>query len=517
MNRMPFRSTKLPCLLTSAGMLSSGVKARPLFRRLAATQAQLQLPGPKAYPIIGSLPAILSDKDFDKQNTYLYFQKLFRTYGPIVKVEFPGQSPLVLIQRPEDVKMLFELTGKNPVRGGMESVKKAKYNNPYFEKKGGIVVEDGQEWWRVRSKVQVPMMKQKSLKTYLKEMDQITLDLIERVSQHRDDKGEVTIDFLEELQNWALESVCLVSFNQRIGCFGDEKKSSGDTKLIRTAAIDYMDAITTCEAGSKLWKVFPTKPFRKMEKSLHFLTVLCDKALKEAEEKLANKRDTVSEDDLTFMEQLLLNGDGLTRKDIVTFLVDIIPGGTNTTSDYAAVILYLLAKNPEAQRKLQQELDDVLGSAEGPLSSKQVARLSYTRAVIKEANRVMPQMFGPIRILQEDTHFKGYILKKGWSVLFMNALLGWEESVFPQAEMFLPERWLRDKPLGYIHPYTILPFSHGTRMCIGRRLAEQQTYILIARLFHRFNVEWKHPDMVRDYKFIFSPRGPLKFTLLERR
>ncbi|XP_064091593.1 probable cytochrome P450 49a1 [Macrobrachium nipponense] len=405
------------------------------FSGVCRDEGQLQVPGPKSYPIIGSLLEILSDKDFDKQNIYRYFQKLFRTYGPVVKVEFPGNPPLVLIQRPEDVKAMYKLTEKSPARGGMLSLKKARYNNPYFQKKGGIVVEDGKEWWRVRSKVQVPLMKPKNLCLYIEEMERISLDLIHKVSRHRDEKGEVTLDFLEELQKWALESVCFVSINQRIGCF--DGVVNKDSKEIRDAAIELLDAIFTCETRSKLWKIYRTEPFSKLEKSLEFLTAVCDKVLHETKKKLASRKDNLSEENLNIMEHLLLSG-GLTHKDIVTFMMDIIPGGTNTTSDNVAVVLYLLAKNPDAQRKLQEELDRILGDGEGPITPKQLAQLSYARAVLKEANRVMPPMFGPVRLLQEDIQFRGYALKKGWSVLFMNGLLGWEESVFPQADKFIP-------------------------------------------------------------------------------
>ncbi|XP_064091513.1 probable cytochrome P450 49a1 [Macrobrachium nipponense] len=387
---------------------------------------------------------------------------------------------------------MYKLTEKSPARGGMLSLKKARYNNPYFQKKGGIVVEDGKEWWRVRSKVQVPLMKPKNLCLYIEEMERISLDLIHKVSRHRDGKGEVTLDFLEELQKWALESVCFVSINQRIGCF--DGVVNKDSKEIRDAAFELLDAIFTCETRSKLWKIYRTEPFSKLEKSLEFLTAVCDKVLHETKKKLASRKDYLSEGNLNIMEHLALSG-GLTHKDIVTFMMDIIPGGTNTTSDNVAVVLYLLAKNPDAQRKLQEELDRILGDGEGPITPKQLAQLSYARAVLKEANRVMPPMFGPVRLLQEDIQFRGYALKKGWSVLFMNGLLGWEESVFPQADKFIPERWLRSKPLGDIHPYTILPFSHGTRMCIGRRLVEQLIYILMARLFHRFTWSGSTPDM----------------------
>ncbi|KAK7028081.1 hypothetical protein SK128_016352, partial [Halocaridina rubra] len=112
---------------------------------------------------------------------------------------------------------------------------------------------------------------------------------------------------------------------------------------------------------------------------------VCDRALQEAEWKLAQSKEEVDKQDLNLMEHLLLESN-LSRRDIVTFLLDIIAGGTNTTRDNVAVILYLLAKNPEAQTKLQEELDRVLGNGEEIMTVKQFGQLSYIRAVFKEAN-----------------------------------------------------------------------------------------------------------------------------------
>ena len=45
---------------------------------------------------------------------------------------------------------------------------------------------------------------------------------------------------------------------------------------------------------------------------------------------------------------------------------------------------------------------------------------------------------------------------------------------FDSPDDFVPERWDRsDRATGAIDPYLSLPFGHGRRACIGRRLAEQ--------------------------------------------
>ncbi|XP_037804790.1 uncharacterized protein LOC119599104 [Penaeus monodon] len=109
-----------------------------------------EIPGPKALPIAGVLLSVLSDKDFDKNNIHLYFKKLFKIYGPVVKLKFPGKPTMVILNDPEDMKWIYHCTKDSPVREGLQALKKARYLDEYFEKKGGIVVEDGEEWWRVR-------------------------------------------------------------------------------------------------------------------------------------------------------------------------------------------------------------------------------------------------------------------------------------------------------------------------------------------------------------------------------
>lgn len=47
------------------------------------------------------------------------------------------------------------------------------------------------------------------------------------------------------------------------------------------------------------------------------------------------------------------------------------------------------------------------------------------------------------------------------------------DEYFTKPEEFIPERWIKGHPLeSKNNPYTFLPFGLGTRMCVGRRLAE---------------------------------------------
>nr|XP_045610802.1 cytochrome P450 CYP12A2-like [Procambarus clarkii] len=120
------------------------------------------------------------------------------------------------------------------------------------------------------------------------------------------------------------------------------------------------------------------------------------------------------------------------------------------------------------------------------------------------------------RTLDKDLVLSGYLIPKGWMVAMLGMLMGWDESLFPRAKEFIPERWLRHKPLGPIHPYATLPFGAGTRMCIGRRIAEQEMFTFIARAMQRFTVGYEYEDLELVSRLVFIPSRPLKFTFTQR-
>ena len=72
-------------------------------------------------------------------------------------------------------------------------------------------------------------------------------------------------------------------------------------------------------------------------------------------------------------------------------------------------------------------------------------------------------------------------------VVIFHLMAGVSEKNFANPREFIPERWIKDDPLeSFHHPYTILPFGFGKRMCIGRRLAELEMWqltIKVSRLY----------------------------------
>ena len=87
---------------------------------------------------------------------------------------------------------------------------------------------------------------------------------------------------------------------------------------------------------------------------------------------------------------------------------------------------------------------------------------------------------------------------------------------FPEPQSFKPERWLNRS---FAHPFLLLPFGWGPRMCVGRRFAEQEIFVITAKVVPFFlsrlmyfspNVEMElKPFFQLIEKFIFHYEGTL--------
>jgi cytochrome P450 len=68
-------------------------------------------------------------------------------------------------------------------------------------------------------------------------------------------------------------------------------------------------------------------------------------------------------------------------------------------------------------------------------------------------------------------------------VATLHQMIGQLDQYFPNAQEFIPERWIKGDPQeSHHHPYALLPFGFGTKMCLGRRLAELEMWQLTIKV-----------------------------------
>ncbi|EKG17626.1 Cytochrome P450 [Macrophomina phaseolina MS6] len=225
-----------------------------------------------------------------------------------------------------------------------------------------------------------------------------------------------------------------------------------------------------------------------------------------------------------------------------------ILAGHETTANAMHFALALLALNPHSQRRLQQDISDMVGDR--PVSQwdydQDLQRLmnGMPAAVIYETLRMIPAVVGIPKKTQKDSpqaltvDGRNYVIPadtyididtpgahnhpKYWPARpDISALPSGEE-----LEQFKPERWLVDEhnqplvsgdgvasgkapspQLFKPAPGAFVPFSEGHRSCMGRRFAQVESISIIAALMHTHSVELAVDAFADDEQVAAMPRG----------
>uniref|UniRef100_A0A2K5KM82 Cytochrome P450 family 2 subfamily D member 6 n=1 Tax=Cercocebus atys TaxID=9531 RepID=A0A2K5KM82_CERAT len=167
-------------------------------------------------------------------------------------------------------------------------------------------------------------------------------------------------------------------------------------------------------------------------------------------------------------------------------VADLFFAGMVTTSTTLAWGLLLMILHPDVQRRVQQEIDDVIGQVRRPEMRDQ-ARMPYTTAVIHEVQRfgdIVP--LGVTHMTSRDIEVQGFLIPKGTTLFTNLSSVLKDEAVWEKPFRFHPEHFL-DAQGHFVKPEAFLPFSAGRRACLGEPLARMELFLFFTCLLQRFS------------------------------
>ncbi|KAL4469163.1 hypothetical protein ABPG72_011511 [Tetrahymena utriculariae] len=193
---------------------------------------------------------------------------------------------------------------------------------------------------------------------------------------------------------------------------------------------------------------------------------------------------------LSYITFLLKAGYLQNEEDISELLAtafSIFLGAKESTSKLANMTIYNLIKHPE-QYKL----------------------LNHLQANIKETQRTDPSSaFLRLRVAQTDYTLGKYQIKKG-SIINIGYLSNfYNEKYFKDPFTYNPSRWFdqqEDLKIKENH-FVFIPFSAGSRNCIGQHLATMQIKVMIVEFIRKFQLPQIPSDfddektMIQSYGF----------------
>ncbi|XP_066232302.1 cytochrome P450 4A11-like [Saccopteryx leptura] len=192
---------------------------------------------------------------------------------------------------------------------------------------------------------------------------------------------------------------------------------------------------------------------------------------------------------LDFLDILLFarmkDGSPLCNKDLRAEVDTFMFGGHDTTATGISWILYALAMHPEHQERCRKEVQSLLGDG-ASITWDHLNQMPYTTMCIKEALRLYPPAPRLSRELSKPITFPdGRSLPRGVIVTLSIYALHHNPKVWPDPEVFNPSRFA---PGSDTHSHAFLPFSAGSRNCIGKQFAMNELKVAVALTLLRFEL-----------------------------
>lgn len=180
--------------------------------------------------------------------------------------------------------------------------------------------------------------------------------------------------------------------------------------------------------------------------------------------------------------------------------------------------LHLIGAHPKIQRKIQEEVDAVLGNdSDRKITIEDVRKLEYLEMVIKESLRLFPSVPMYARTTSVDCVLDGHAIPAGTDCVVVTQTINTNRNFWSNPQVFDPERFTSDNSVGR-HPYSYLPFSAGPRNCIGQRFALMEEKVMLARLFQKFSLQ--SCDRTEDLKMmgdlVLRPEGGIYVKISKR-
>jgi cytochrome P450 family 4 len=196
-----------------------------------------------------------------------------------------------------------------------------------------------------------------------------------------------------------------------------------------------------------------------------FHDVIIKKGRKEIDEKprkLSSENSDDSKKCRSLLDSLLIatmDGKPLSNETIRNEIAVFIFGGHDTSSTTISFCLFNIAKHPEVQAKIRDEIKSIKDIDQ--ITFKDLNNLNYLENVINETLRIYPPAPVFFRKFREEVIVDSYTFPKDCKVVFSPYLMGRDKNIFPDPLKFNPDRFDSEITGKKTNPFAFLPFSAG--------------------------------------------------------
>ncbi|WP_328845539.1 cytochrome P450 [Streptomyces sp. NBC_00258] len=457
-----------------------------------------EIPGPKGLPLLGSALDL-------RRDSLDVFLRARRDHGDVVRLSAgpPGVRTVL--------HCVFSAEGVQQVLAS-QAANFRKDNHFYEELRqsagNGLLTAQDADYLRQRRLIQ-PLFTKRQVDTYA---TAVTLEADGTVERWRD-AADGVVDVVQEMDRLALRTVSRILFG-------------ADVEAAVDVIHDNFPVISEYVTRRGFSPVNPPRSWplpsnRRAEAASQAVYAVCDLIIAErrtagatAKTASSSASSAAGDDLLSLLSRASSEEDGSLdaaelRDQVLVFLI----AGHETTATSMAFALHLLARDPEAQKRAQVEVDR-LPSGRAP-SAADLDELPYLTRVLKESMRLYPAAPVVGRRSVEAAEVDGHLIPAGADVLVLPWVTHRHPDLWDDPERFDPDRFTPEREAAR-HRYAWFPFGGGPRACIGQHFSMLESVLALAALLRSYELEAMDTEIPLTAGITLQATGPARVRLRAR-
>jgi cytochrome P450 len=437
-------------------------------------------PGPKPHFLIGNMP--LASRD-----PLIVLTRWAREYGDLFYYR-AGWIDVYFFNRPDLIELVL-------VRNHANLLKDRVVQNSRWFLGNGLLTSEGEEWKRQRRLTQ-PAFYRERIASHATLMTGYTEQMLAAW------QDGATVDVHQQMMNLTLRIVVRTLFGVEAGEI-DEISGALNTIMRHTAGIRLL---------LPPWsRYLPIPGMGNVRRAIRKLNATVAELIDMRGAHCHNDPEDLLSTLFSARDQ---NGATMSRNEVSDQILTFLLAGHETTALALSWTWYLLSQNPDAENKLHQEVDTVLGGKVPTL--KDVPLLIYTDRVIKESMRLYPPAWSLAREVANEFEVGGYRIPAGANVVMSQWLLQHDPRFFKDPMRFDPDRW-GTEGCQKLPRFAYFPFGGGPRQCIGAGFAMMEAVLLLSTIATQFKL--RHIDrspIIPVPSFTLRPKYGMPMQLSRR-
>jgi cytochrome P450 len=207
------------------------------------------------------------------------------------------------------------------------------------------------------------------------------------------------------------------------------------------------------------------------------------------------------------------------RDEVMTIFI----AGHETTANALTWAFYLLSQYPDVEQKLHDEIDSVLGAANGTNHNGRriptpddIPKLQYTEKVLRESMRLYPPVWTMGRYVENDYPVGDYTIPAGSAIIMSQYVMHHNPRYYEEPEEFNPERWTAEFKTK-LPRFSYFPFGGGIRGCIGEPFAWMEGTLVIAVIAQKWSMRLVSGQRIKlDPAITLRPKYGMKMKMIQR-